>query len=187
MDDKNSRYNERFVINDHTERVPTVNNVKKKEISIDIPVLHLQWVAWERTQVKQAWYMCNELVRNSGDWYHINKKYEHSLDNDHIRVSTVNQSWFEGINLEELKVITSTVYDYQKDWRYKELVMLFKTYGIEYFEKLNIWHIDKLNKAFISKMKRKPRKLFIDQPIRHAYYKACFFINMLLTNYNNVK
>ncbi len=74
FDDRKMDYTRQFVINDHTARTPT--GVQKKVISLpDCPLLHLQFIAWKKNEIKQAWYRCSELMKAPTKSRKINRKY----------------------------------------------------------------------------------------------------------------
>jgi glycosyltransferase involved in cell wall biosynthesis len=151
LDDRLMKYNEKFVLNDHTNRIPESTDISSAVIQANVPLLHLQFVPWERTQMKQAWYRCSELVTGGKSARKINHQYASSLDTE-SPLFPVNPKWLVGIvlpnNIENLA---------PAEWHYTEIKNWFSKYGIKYFEPLQIWHISKLQTEFISKIGRKPR------------------------------
>ena len=61
VDDRKINYPRLIVVNDHTSRVPEFKDTQG--IKIKTPLLHFQFIAWQRTQWKQAWYRCSELIK----------------------------------------------------------------------------------------------------------------------------
>jgi len=149
MDDGKTDYNNEIVINDHTSRVPSdfLSNCKRID---NIPIIHLQWVSWEKTQLKQAWYRCVELVKNPRNYVSINASYSLSLDNKNTRLSKVPTEWID--NYESLKWIEN----FPPTWHLQYIYNLFDKYGILFFEPLQIWHISDLKQEFIKITGRKP-------------------------------
>ena len=49
------------------------------------------------------------------------------------------------------------IFNIVKDWRFERINSYFEEYGPEYFEKLNIWHLNELRQIFINKVGREPR------------------------------
>ena len=113
-------------------------------------VLHFQFVAWERNEMKQAWYKCSELINTKRSARRINVTYQHLIDNSHINVKEVPLQWtknLEGLNELQIK---STLW-------YKETIFsLFKQYGIVFFEPLEIWHIAIFKEQFVKEVGRLP-------------------------------
>lgn len=141
IDDGNLFYKDEFILNDHTSRIPTLN--LNKIIKLKFPLLHFQFVNWERAQLKQIWYMCNELIEfsNAQD---INKKYFSSRDETGIKYSKSKKSWLLGLeNYNDLNRANSN-----NSWHLNEIKKLFDKYGSEYFLELDIW-----NNKLISNLK----------------------------------
>lgn len=138
----------------HTPRTPTSG---WNEITIPPSVgcvIHLQFVFWESFQIKQAWYMCSELLENNGENYNlINEKYKITLDPNKFKnklayryyesktTKNVNTSWYDFNSLpeENLNII-------EPNWRMVQMKEWFNIYGVDYFKSLNIWHINELKK-----------------------------------------
>ena len=53
IDDKVSDYNRVEVMNDHTARIPGDN--RKKKLIEEYPIIHIEFLYWEKSQIKQAW------------------------------------------------------------------------------------------------------------------------------------
>ena len=125
-------YEREYVINDHTARVPIKSSLKT--IDTKIPLLHLQFVNWERSQIKQAWYQCKELLAGE-NYKEINNKYKNSITEQNLALSNLKSSWVENINLNQ------EILDINIDelWYLKEIKLMFEEHGIRKFRKLNIW------------------------------------------------
>ena len=149
VDDHKTGYGDEIVINDHTSRVPQgfLKNCKKID---NIPIIHLQWVSWDKTQFKQALYRCTELVKKPKDYVSINSAYSLSLDCKKTKLSKTKEEWIN--NFPSLNLIEK----FKPTWHKKEIYDLFDKYGILFFEPLQIWHIKELEDEFIKRVDRKP-------------------------------
>lgn len=113
-------------------------------------VLHLQFVAWERYQAKQAWYRCLELLGGL-DPVRINLAYRATVDESGIQLKPLPEAWSTGVmlppSLEELPA----------DRFVEEVDALFHQHGAPTFEPLEIWHVPPLRRRFIEQTGRPPR------------------------------
>ena len=148
FDDRKADYNRTPVINDHTSRIPILSG---KKISVTSPLLHLQFASWERTQIKQAWYRCSELVANPENAKKINHKYSPTLDTQ-VKLTPAPTDWLKGAIVPELDS-----FEIAKSWHYRQIIDWFDQYSIEFFEGLQIWHIEVLHDQFIKRVGREPR------------------------------
>lgn len=141
VDDGKMGYVSEVILNDHTSRVPTVNILKTKKIKI--PIIHLQFVNWERAYIKQVWYMCKELI-NGKNFEDINKKYHNSISENGLKVSKVKKYWVHDLpndmNVQNIEI--------EKTWFYLEIKQMFDEKSPDFFSKLNIW-----DNQFIIKIK----------------------------------
>jgi len=137
LDNGVMNYERTYVINDHTSRVPQVGAAEMVEIRI--PLLHLQFANWDRTQAKQAWYQCCEVLKGRNP-AQVTQGYSITRNETNIGLEPVPALWYEGVDirtsLEECDVKTT--------WYYKEMVEMFDKHGIDNFRQLNIWHIPEL-------------------------------------------
>jgi hypothetical protein len=161
FDDRISDYEHKVILNDHTNRVPSVsfNRVYK----LTIPLLHTQYLQWEHVQKKQAWYRCKELINSPRSAKRINLKYEITLDTLRTRTCETPESWLQGLS-------TPLENTYNTDWHVQEIKKCFDIYGINFFEPLEIWHIPDLYQVFIEKMGRKPLSKAYPRLIKSLYY-----------------
>lgn len=132
IDDGILSYDNKFVINDHTSRVPN-QNIRDK-IDLQVPLLHFQFANWERSQIKQIWYQCTELL-NGLDPETINNKYFHSKNQEGVKLRKVKKSWLKNISITN-SITTSSI---PETWYFSEIKEMFNKYGIKKFEKLDIW------------------------------------------------
>ncbi len=166
IDDGRADYIREITLNDHTSRIPEVDKI----IDLPDPLLHFQYVVWEQADIKQAWYKCNELIAGRKAKA-INHQYSVSLDGAHVITEPSEKEWFTDMSYEyEERPIES-------DWRYKEILSWFEKYGVEYFEPLQIWHIDLLRALFMKKTGRSPNF--------KAYPKYVIWLNALKNRVRN--
>jgi glycosyltransferase involved in cell wall biosynthesis len=137
---------------DHEPRTPVVHanqNLIRIERSAGA-VLHFQFVPFLRFQTKQAYFRCRELVYWNRDPLKINESYQITLDKKNIHCINLPSSWISGIeNLDH-------IYDMDGGW-YRDLILSwFEEYGIDYFEKLDIWYIPEFLEMFKFQMGRDP-------------------------------
>lgn len=125
-------------------------------------VLHYQFVPWWRTQVKQAWYRCSELMRSPGTAYDINLKYAATLDSPGAVVEPVPTSWLDGISID------GGVVELPPAWHLDAILSWFEEWGIETFEPLQIWHVPALREEFIRRVGREPVPLVRLPVVRHV-------------------
>jgi Glycosyl transferase family 2 len=149
IDNRRLEYERTVVINDHTSRVP--GSADSRQLRVEgVPLLHLQWAAWERAQTKQAWYRCVELL-NSGDPIAINQKYAITHDDSEARCRPTPEEWWTDTQ------IPATLAQTPPGWHLQEILGLFDRYGAERFEPLDIWHLGSLRNAFHRQVGREPR------------------------------
>lgn len=126
----------------HTPRTPGENRIDNNyKISIDKgAVLHFQFSNWECFQIKQCWYRCSELIMNNGNNINsINEKYKITLEDKNTKLSKLDHNLFYDIilpNDDEIRV--------QSNWRLEQIKNWFIKYGINFFNKLDIWHVDQI-------------------------------------------
>ncbi len=122
-------------------------------------ILHLQFIAWKRFQIKQASYLCSELVKYPGEHKRINYNYSLTKD-DEAKTKPVPEEWIH-------EPIPESLADMDAGWYLDKIHGFFDKHGISYFEPLEIWHIPELKEKFVEKMNR--------EPITKAYTKKEIF------------
>jgi len=122
-------------------------------------VLHFQFVAWHRFQMKQAWYRCNELLHGKMDVDSINATYAPTLDDAAAKCSKVPTQWLEGL------VIPPDLTNIAPSWHFAEIAKWFDEFGIERFELLQIWHVPELRELFVVRTGREPVSAGIVPPL----------------------
>ena len=148
IDDRVMDYERSEVINDHTARIPSS---PLPLIHLDSALLHLEYVPFKKSQIKQAWYRCSELIAGKRSARRINTTYAPTLDSTQVKTKEVPATWNKGITFPEgLAETTST-------WHRETILKWFDQYGIEFFEPLDIWHIQEFNDEFLKRMNRLPK------------------------------
>ncbi len=126
-------------------------------------VIHTQFAQWRRTELKQAWYRCLELVFTQQKARHINFTYEITKEKMVDSVVTIKKDWIEGI------IFPSDLEEFELDWHAKEVFSWFEEKGPLFFERLDIWHIKIFRDYFEAKIGRAPRKPLYPSSLRkHA-------------------
>lgn len=151
VDDGISEYDKQVVINDHVSRVPPFFLKKCKRVK-DVPVIHLQWLSWNKTQLKQAYYRCSELIKFPKEYKKINYSYSLSLDSS-SKLKRMPKEWL--VDIEYLNKIEKM----EPSWHLSAILKFFDDYGIEFFEPLQIWHIQELKEEFLSRVGRNPKEI----------------------------
>jgi hypothetical protein len=113
-------------------------------------VLHYQFVPWHRTQVKQAWYRCSELIRTPERAYDINQMYSITLETPGVHTRRVPDDWLAGID------VSGDVVNLPPAWHLDAILGWFGEYGVEFFEPLQIWHVPELHERFVRDVGREP-------------------------------
>jgi len=165
-------YERVMVLNDHTSRIPSFPH--QNLFQLETPLLHFQFVDWERTQWKQAWYRCNELIARRTGAMRINHKYSSTLS-PAGQLSDTPPEW-----LVRVTTLFDSIGDQSNLWHRQQILVWFKEYGIIFFESLQIWHIKELQMLFEKEVGRAPRPVVapwwlialnnIKNTLRSAYY-----------------
>jgi glycosyltransferase involved in cell wall biosynthesis len=116
----------------------------------DVRVLHLQWLLAGRTQMRQAWYRCRELL-DGRPARAINEDYAGTLPDQDVRTLEMPAVWSEGLTFPDLAV------DREPSWNERDILAWFDTHTAAFFEPLEIWHIPALRDAFERRVGRRPR------------------------------
>jgi hypothetical protein len=134
----------------HEPRVPEEPNARVVDAP-GLPVLHLQSLLPQYNQIKQAWYRCRELVDGRQSAVELNEFYSITLPT-RVATSPVPSAWLEGLTFPDFAAV-----DRQPAWHMAEILEWFDVHGIEFFEPLEIWHIDALGQEFRRRVGREPR------------------------------
>jgi hypothetical protein len=134
----------------HEERVPIGTDTIRLQAD-DVPVLHLQWLLPNRSQMRQAWYRCRELLHGELEVPSINAQYAGTLPEWHVPTETIPGYWLEGVTLPDPSI------DAEPTWQQADILNWFDECGIEFFEPLEIWHVPLLRDEFRRRTGRNPR------------------------------
>ena len=145
-DDGKMSYNYVWLHVDRTPGVTTPTNTKRLPIEAGA-ILHYQFSDWDRYQTKQCDYRCCELIKQPGTEAAINQKYSITLPDDHVNLVKMPVDWFVTYPRPNMRI---------KDWRWERMMQHFDKYGIEFFEKLDIWHYSPLKIEFIRRTGSEP-------------------------------
>lgn len=151
FDDNSIDYVRNEVINDHTARIPKIPGT----IKLNMPILHYQYLAKERSSIKQAWYMCKELIAGYSPM-RINHKY--SIADINIKSATMTQ--LEDYFRENIPDINPNIFELKDSIRENEITTIFKEMGVAKFEGLNIWDNQQLRDYFVQETGRQPKARF---------------------------
>jgi glycosyltransferase involved in cell wall biosynthesis len=131
-------------------RVPKNLNGENIKVESDLGgILHFQYVFWEQTQLKQAWYRCSEFVQKERSAKRINNTYRTSLDSNQVKIKPLPAEWIVPCEKPEKKL--------KEQWYKERIFELFDRHGVGYFEPLEIWHVKVLNDFFTHRLNRSPK------------------------------
>ena len=135
----------------HTPRTPGENR-EDNRLTLNPKhgaVLHWQFSEFTNFQLKQAFYRVSELIKlGANHAANINQKYSISMDDERSKVKRIEPGWY----IDTMPKLTHDV----DAWRVKTILDYFDMYGIETFERLQIWHIDLLRSEFMKRTGRTP-------------------------------
>ena len=161
LDDRAIEYPKDFASRHHMGAIPVFNNSLNVKIE-HVPLLHFQWVAWDRTQMKQTWYRCTELIDDPKAAVGINAKYSITFEAPDTKLTPVPKEWTDGLQIPE------GIEKLPGSWHYQEIIRWFDKYGIKFFEPLQIWHIAPLREEFIKRVRREPKSILRDSFFRRV-------------------
>lgn len=139
-DDGISVYSEGFI---GIPRVPKTN-IEPLRSKVG-KIFHYQFIDKERFKYKQAWYMISEFLKKDKGPRKINNLYKNYIDINEKKLIKTD----EFIDIPKIKDCNI--------WQRQEILSWFDKYGIVFFEPLNIWQMNDLEKLFIAKTGRKPK------------------------------
>lgn len=116
-------------------------------------VLHFQFVPWRNFQLKQAFYRCLELINAPNTAETINATYAITLDDPKVTLKQIPNEWTENLKIDPM------ITEMPASWHFNEILKLFNKHGIEFFEPLQIWHINELALEFSNKTGRQPARI----------------------------
>ena len=150
VDDRRMDYNRSRALPLHEERVPIAPTSRRLRADA-VPVLHLQWLLPRRNQVRQAWYRCREWMQHERIAAAINDTYSGTLPTRSVATAPIPPAWVEGLTFPDLAV------DRDAAWQEAEILQWFGERGAEFFEPLEIWHVDVLRDTFRRRVGRSPK------------------------------
>ncbi len=167
LDDRILDYDRTTITNDHSNRIPTLDKV----ISVGTPILHLQYLAKSRCEVKQVFYMCTDFMKGKSA-RRVNHYYSVAKFGDTTKTAHTPNEWLLDIKLPSLEIFNETdtikiaaVYD------------LFKEKGVLFFEGLDIWHVKEFYDFFKKETGRNPQV--------KKYPDAIIFLNTIKNRLKN--
>ena len=147
-DDKKANYTS--VRDFYVGRTPGEGNLVKVDEN-DGCILHLQFVPWKRYNIKQASYLCAELVKYPGEHKRINCNYAPTRDFD-AETKKVPENWIK-------EPIPKDLANMEAGWYFDKIIGFFDKHGIQYFEPLEIWHVLELHQEFLKRTGREPKTI----------------------------
>ncbi len=150
VDDRRLDYDRSRALPLHEERVPIAAGAPRLRAE-DAPVLHLQWLLPNRSQMRQAWYRCREWMQGERGAAAINEFYSITLPTWRVPTAPIPAAWLDGVTLPDASV------DREPSWQQADILGWFDTRGIEFFEPLEIWQVPLLQTEFRRRTGRHPR------------------------------
>ncbi len=114
-------------------------------------LLHYTAADLDGYKYKIAWYHCVELVRDPSGSERINRFYFRDWDETHLKLKAVPEAWLEGLPAPGQGAGQDV------SWHHAEIIRLFDSHGIVFFEPLEIWHVPGLRDEFVRRTGREPR------------------------------
>lgn len=154
IDDRKIDYNRKHITNEHISRIPDIKNIQK----LVTPILHVQYLAKKRCELKQVVYMCTERVQGF-DPRKTNNRYSITKLSKDTPTSAISPLFIDAIRFpgdKEYMTFDSTKLD--------AILGMFKQKGSLFFEPLEIWHIKELKDYFIKENGRAPTKIQVFPP-----------------------
>jgi hypothetical protein len=150
VDDRRVNYDRSRGLPLHEERVP-VSADSPRVRAEGVPVLHLQWLLPNRSQMRQAWYRCREWMHGGRSAAAINDFYSITLPSLYVQTAPLPPAWLEGVTL------PGTAIDAEPSWQQAEIIGWFDGRGVEFFEPLEIWQVPALEAEFRRRTGRRPK------------------------------
>lgn len=141
-DDGKSNYPEIWM---HTPRTPGRFANHDQDLMLNPKygaVMHFQFSNWDTFQIKQCWCRMSEHIKDSSITQDINNKYKITLDDD-ATVTPLLDGWNDGVKLPKVSY-QDDVYSF---WRLKEIENWFEMHGVDFFRKLDIWHVPQIREV----------------------------------------
>jgi hypothetical protein len=150
VDDRRVNYDRSRALPLHEERVPIAPDSPRLRAD-GVPVLHLQWLLPNRSQIRQAWYRCREWMHGERSAAAINQFYSITLPTWYVQTAPIPDDWLDGVTL------PGTAIDAEPSWQAADIAGWFNERGVEFFEPLEIWHVSSLREQFRRRTGRSPK------------------------------
>ena len=150
VDDRRANYDRSRALPLHEERVPIAAGARRLKAE-HVPVMHLQWLLPNRSQMRQAWYRCREWIHGGRSAAAINEFYSITLPSLYVQTAPIPQAWLEGVTL------PGTAGDAQPSWHEADILRWFDERGVAFFEPIEIWEVPRLRQEFRQRAGRSPR------------------------------
>ena len=98
VDDRRANYDRSRALPLHEERVPIAAGARRLKAE-HVPVMHLQWLLPNRSQMRQAWYRCREWMQGGRTAAAINEQYAHTLPERYVPTAPVPHEWLDDVTL----------------------------------------------------------------------------------------
>ena len=149
VDDRRADFDRSNAAALHEPRVPADAGAPVIEAG-ELAMLHLQWLIPNRNQLKQAWYRGREWLdgKRAAD---INDLYQVTFPEPRARTAPVPDDWVADLTF------PPDAADLVPSWHQRDLFTWFDAHGIEHFEPLEIWHIERLRDEFVRRVGRSPK------------------------------
>jgi hypothetical protein len=157
-DKKNYKFNSKVLHESRTQGP----NTKKNTIFLDInqgAVMHYQFINWKNFLLKQAYYMCSELIKMKKTTFQINRKYFYTYFENFPKLNMINKYWLKDLDKRKFKDLYFDTSDY---WKYK-FKLFFDKHNIILFKNLFIWNNSVLRRIFFEKEKKNPKLNFLNK------------------------
>lgn len=146
-DDRDRSYD---VAQIHEDRVPEPPGTIRIHVEPGkLAVGHLQFVAWERSQAKQAWYRCFEFLGGASASA-VNARYWFTRDRSRLSTVATPEVWRDCVAAAAPLVETT------RSWHFASVVAWFDEHGPQRFEPLQIWDVAPLSAMFRAALGRPP-------------------------------
>ena len=146
-DDRIGKYTTTNVAIDHAGRVPT-RMIDKNIYIPDVPILHYQFVLFERMLAKQRWYRVVEALTTQKTAEAINNTYIITRNEKNIHRDPILPAWVDGWQELGLDLINFPSQDLF--WYEEEVLGIFAEHGVQQFAKLDIWDVDWEEKRIVA-------------------------------------
>jgi glycosyltransferase involved in cell wall biosynthesis len=150
VDDRRAHYDRSRALPLHEERVPIAAGARRLKAE-HVPVLHLQWLLPNRSQMRQAWYRCREWMQGGRTAVAINEQYAHTLPERFVPTAPIPHEWIDDVTL------PGTGVDAQPSWHEADILRWFDERGVTFFEPIEIWSVRRLRQEFRKRTGRNPR------------------------------